>query len=70
VAPPTAQWAALEKNRGSDSRAVVYGKTFNIKHNTFHQIEISGRMENWKIGKMVRKRVVQNNQHSYNPLPK
>jgi len=52
VAPPTTQRATFQENRSSDSRAVVYGKTFNIKNKSFHQSEKNGGVEEWKIGKL------------------
>ena len=40
MAPPTAQGAALEKDAGSNTWAIVYGKTLDIEYNSGQDVII------------------------------
>jgi hypothetical protein len=39
VAPPAMKRAALEEDGGTDTRAIVYGKTLDIEDNSIHGIQ-------------------------------
>jgi hypothetical protein len=45
MTPPASEVASLDKDRGSDARSIIHGKTLNVENSSLHIIFVNRQLK-------------------------